>query len=129
MARAAKPHLPPKTALWQLIAAPIIWSVHFVVTYGGTAIFCAKVDLGPDALALRGYIGIVTLVALLAIAAMGWLAWRKWDLTDDWDYIHEEPTDEERTEFLGHAGVLLSVVSAIGVIFVGLPGLVITGCT
>ncbi|WOI55266.1 hypothetical protein [Palleronia sp. LCG004] len=128
MSDRAKPHVPPKTAMWQLIAGPIIWSVHFVLTYGGTAIFCAKLEMGPLALPLRGYVAGVTIAALVAIAITGWLAWVKWDLTDDWDYIHEEPTDEERTEFLGHAGVLLCVVSAIGVIFVGLPALLITGC-
>lgn len=129
MARlSTKPHVPPKTALWQLIAAPIIWSIHFVVTYAGTAIFCQKVSMDPGVLPLRLYIGAVTALALAAIAVAGWLAWRKWDYRDDYDYIHEEPTDEERTEFLGHAGVLLAVVSAIGVVFVGLPGFMIAGC-
>ena len=67
-------------------------------------------------------------LALLAIGFVGWRAWRQWDYTDDWDYVHGKCTDEHRREFLGHAGLLLAVVSAIGVIYVSLPALLTGVC-
>ncbi|ETX30394.1 hypothetical protein [Roseivivax isoporae] len=116
---------PRESSLWHMISAPTIWALHFCVVYGWTASVCAR---GPDPAAARLGIGIATAVALLGIAVVGWRAWRQWDYLDDYDYEHDGPSVEDRREFLGHAGWLLAIVSAIGVIFVGMPALFIETC-
>jgi hypothetical protein len=114
-------------SLWHLILGPMIWAVHFCVIYAMTAIFCAKV--GGDAAVLRMWIMLLTLAAAGLICVVGWRSWRQWDYPDDFDYEHDGNTIEDRREFLGHAGLLLCVVSLIGVIYVALPAAFIGNCT
>ena len=111
--------------LWQMVIAPIIWSLHFVAVYGFTAVACAKAG---DAALARGGVAALTLVALAAILFVGWRAWRQWDYLDDFDYDHGGQSDEDRREFLGHVGVLLAAISGIGVIYVALPAVFIGSC-
>ena len=112
-------------SIWRITFGPLIWAVHFGVSYAATAIVCAK---GGDAATLRAGIGALTVAALLGIAYVGWRAWRQWDFLDDRDYEHELAREEDRHEFLGHAAFLLAIVSFIGVVYVALPALVIEGC-
>ena len=99
------------SSLWHMILAPTVWAVHFCVVYGWTAVQCVRAG-GPDA--ARTGILVATAVALVVIVVLGWKAWKQWDYLDDFDYVHDQPTTEHRREFLGHAGWLLAIVSAIG---------------
>lgn len=112
-------------SLWHMIAAPTVWALHFAGVYAWTAIVCAR-GLPPS----DAHVGIAaaTIVALVLIVAIGWRAWQQWDFTDDWDYIHAEATDENRREFLGHAGWLLAIVSFVGVVYVAMPAFFIDSC-
>ncbi|MFD1343117.1 hypothetical protein [Litorisediminicola beolgyonensis] len=112
-------------SLWHMITAPTIWALHFCVIYGWTAAVCAKT--GDAELARTGIVA-ATVAALLGIAISGWRAWRQWDYLDDRDYVHDQPTEEHRREFLGHAGWLLALVSAIGVLFNASPAFWIGSC-
>lgn len=112
-------------SLWHMIAAPLVWSLHFVAVYAWTATVCAKA--GDAGLARTGIL-VGTAAALIAIVAIGWVAWRQWDYTDDWDYVHDKPTEEHRREFLGHVGALLALISAIGVVFNASPAVFIGNC-
>lgn len=111
--------------LWHMLLAPTIWAVDFVLVYALTAIICAKA--GDAAMARFGIVAVSAL-AFTAICVVGWRAWRQWDYLDDFDYVHDSSTDEDRSEFLGHTGVLLAIVSAIGVIYVSLPAMFIGTC-
>ncbi len=113
-------------SLWHLILGPTIWALHFCVVYATTAIICAKGSAPPET--LRLLILAVTLVALAAIVVVGWRAWVQWDYTDDYDYEHDGHSVEDRREFLGHAGFLLCVVSAVGVVYVALPAAFVGSC-
>ncbi|MFN3208070.1 MAG: hypothetical protein ACE369_03550 [Roseovarius sp.] len=108
-----------------MIAAPTVWTLHFAIIYAITAVDCSKTGT-PDV--ARPAILMLTILALALIGLIAWRAWVQWDYPDDQDYVHDKPTIEDRREFLGHAGFLLSIVSAIGVIFVAMPALFIGTC-
>lgn len=116
---------PRHKSLWHMILSPTIWAIHFVAVYGSTAVLCAKWNAADTA---RLAIFALTAVALALIVFVGWRAWRQWDYLDDWDDIHDGPTTEDRREFLGHVGFLLSLVSGVGVIYVALPALFVVTC-
>jgi hypothetical protein len=112
-------------SIWHMVLAPVVWSLYFATVYAITAIDCAKsgaLDVAPIAIAA------LTLLALVLIAVLTWRSWRQWDYLSDYTYVHDKPTAKHRREFLGHAGFLLGVVSAIAVIFVALPALFIGSC-
>jgi len=113
-------------SIWPMIFAPIVWALHFCLSYGTAAIWCAK--RGGGEAGLQAVLLLLGLGALGLIALIGWRAWRQWDYTDDWDYDHAKANNENRREFLGHAGFLLALVSAVGVIYVTLPALLAGGC-
>lgn len=112
-------------SIWHMIAAPIVWAIHFALVYAWSALSCARWGEESDA---RLGVLLLTLVALVAIVVIGWRSWRQWDYLTDYDHVHDQPTTEHRREFLGHAGWLLSIVSAIGVTFVAAPAFYIRSC-
>lgn len=112
-------------SLWRITFGPAVWALHFAVSYGATAVVCAR---GGSVEALRLGIGIGTAVALVAILWLGWQAWRQWDLRRQRDWEEASGTSEDRHQFLGHAAFLLSIISFIGVVYVALPVLLIESC-
>ncbi|MGB3247443.1 MAG: hypothetical protein WBB25_23155 [Sulfitobacter sp.] len=113
------------TSLWRITFGPLIWAAHFVGCYGATALICAK---GGAVDILRTGIGLGTALALGAIFWLGWRAWRQWDIIRDRDWENDAGTDEDRHQFLGHAALLLTLISFIGVVYVSLPVLLIGTC-
>ena len=115
--------------LWHVIAAPIVWCVHFLACYVWAAIRCEKA--GRDAALGSAQTGIYVLtgVALVLIGLNTLRYWRTYarSLTDD-DFDFEHNTAEERHRFLGHTALMLSVLSAIGVVFVAIPALLVATC-
>lgn len=116
-------------SLWLITFAGGIWAVHFALSYGATAIVCAKWASSPDAVtALRLAIAAATTLALAGIVMVGWRSWRQWDSLDDHDHEHQLAKEEHRHAFLGHASFLLSIISFIGVVYVALPVLLLKDC-
>ena len=116
-------------SLWRITFSPALWAVHFVASYGATAVFCAK--FGRDAesiLPFRQGVGAATLLVLAAIGWLGWRSWRQWSYLETGDYENALANEEDRTQFLGHAAFLLSIVSFVGVIYTGLPVLFVETC-
>lgn len=111
--------------LWPMIFAPTIWALHFCLSYGTAALWCARLG-APGGLVwvLAAYSGL----ALALIALVAWRSWRQWDYADDHDYDHARANDEHRREFLGNASFLLAGVSAVGVIYVTLPAFLTGVC-
>ena len=116
-------------SLWTVTWAPTLWALHFLGCYIPSAIVCAhfsRIDgIVED---LRAGIAILTGIALIGIALVGWRGWRRWDYLHDKDYEHGGAADEDRHEFLGHATVLLAVISFVGVIYTSLPALILHTC-
>jgi uncharacterized membrane protein YozB (DUF420 family) len=117
------------TDLWRVILAPAVWSLHFLVCYVGAAIYCEK--LGRDA-ALDPVRVLVVLATAVGLAVVGVSTRGLWrvrgrSLTDDdFDYEHNSP--EERHRFLSHVALMLSALSAIGMIYVALPVFLLGSC-
>lgn len=96
-------------------ATESIWSVKFTTSVG-------------DSFTLRIALGIISVLALAGVIWLAWRAWKQWDYLEDLNYEHSAGTAEDRHEFLVHAGFLLSVLAILGIIFTGLPLLLINGC-
>ena len=118
-----------QASLVRITFGPVVWMIHFILSYAGTAVFCAKLDAPAQAIAwLRGGIGAATLLALGVIAWLGWRSWRQWRTGNE--DIWEDPaaTSEDRHQFLGHAALLLAVISFIGVVYTALPAIFSASC-
>ena len=117
--------------LLKITLAPTIWAFHFVICYAVTAIWCTKLTAEGDTVTLQIWLIGVTFAALVGIVLCGIVGRRAWHgggYGED-GYTPGLGDTESRQRFLGHASVLLSVVSFIGVIFVILPVLLIGSCT
>ena len=117
------------TDLWRVIISPSIWALHFLVCYVAAAIYCEK--LGRDA-PLDSVRVLVIVVTVLALGGIFWSSLKLWrvhdrSLTDD-DFEYEHNTPEERHRFLSHVALMLSVLSAVAVIYVAIPMLYLDTC-
>lgn len=118
----------PRSSLWMLTAGPTMWATHFLLCYVTAAIWCAKVvgragGLDGARLAVAGY----TVVALLGIGAVGYRGFRQqgsgWSLQP-----RRDNTAQGRHHFLGFSILLLAGLSAVAVIYVALPALLLGSC-
>lgn len=117
-----------KQSLWLLIAAPGLWAAHFLLCYLTASIWCAKIA-APNApiTTLRLVIVGYTVLALGAIAGIGWRGYQKHTFGRA-DLPHDEDTPEDRHRFLGFATLLLSILSAVAVIYAALVALFFRSC-
>lgn len=121
------------SSIFRIALGPTIWAVHFVLSYGAAAIYCAKFATGSEPVpSFRLAVGALTILALAGIAWTGVEAFRQWNVNAKRtlrevaaDLVEE---DEGRHEFLGHAALLLAIISFVGVIFCALPVLYIPSC-
>jgi hypothetical protein len=131
-----EPRRPDHYSLWLLTIAPTIWAAHLLLSYITAAIWCAKfVPQGGALGGIRGAIGCYTAVALVGIALMGWEGLRRHRhpstplaaggteaTTHDLDSV------EDRHRFLGFATLLLSGLSAVGVLYAALAATYFETC-
>ena len=121
------------SSIFRIAIGPTIWAVHFVLCYSATAVWCAKV--GAELEPITGFriaIGVLTVVALALIGWTALRAFRQWNHKEHRGF-REVAVDlvedhEGRHAFLGHAALLLAVISFIGVVYTALPVLVIATC-
>lgn len=118
----------PVDTLWWLVVSPVIWAVHFLLSYISAAIWCAKLA-GPD-LGLgpvRGAIAVYTVLALIGVGLTGYRGWRGHSFGSA-AIPHDFDTPEDRHRFIGLAVVLLSSLSAVGIAYAALAPLFIGTC-
>ncbi|MGH8929095.1 MAG: hypothetical protein ACRDZO_00250 [Egibacteraceae bacterium] len=111
-----------------LVAGPVIWSAHFMFVYLVVEAGCT--GDGPGLRLLNPPVpGIVTLaataVAALAALACAWWSYRRWRASPN---APNEPEDDEPGGPLAFTGLLLSLLSFVTILFVGLPALVLPSC-
>lgn len=115
--------------LWELTLAPTVWALHFLASYVGAAVICAKLPEATPLLTYRLAVAAGTVAALALIAYLGRRAWQAWDpLSGDIDDSLAGFADEDRHAFLGQAALLLCGVSFIGVVYTALPVLILASC-
>ena len=124
-------------AMFMFVAGPVIWSTHFLLVY-----LVVEAGCSGDGPGLRLFDPpvpkVVTLAAtaVAASAALGCAIWwyRRWRPSE-----HEPPvdhagglagglTDRHRGGTLAFAGFLLSLLSVVTILAVGLPALVLPSC-
>jgi hypothetical protein len=117
------------TDLWSVIISPSIWALHFLACYIAAAIYCEKLGRDAPLDSVRMLVIVVTVLALGGIFWSGIRLWRVHDrsLTNN-DFEYEHNTPEERHRFLSHVALMLSVLSAIAVIYVAIPMLYLETC-
>lgn len=117
-----------KESLWLLIVSPTIWAAHFLMSYITAAIWCAKVaGLGGSLGEVRVAIAAYTALALIGIGIAGGLGFHRHNLGTA-TAPHDFDTPEDRHRFLGFATLLLSVLSAVAVVYVALTVVFIERC-
>lgn len=122
---------PPEAreSLWALITGPLIWLVHFALSYITAAIWCAKYtdeagSLAPAAIAISVYTG----VGLLLIALSAHRGFRRHSLGESAGPPHDADTPGDRHRFLGFASLLLCGLAAIATVFVAMTVVFIGSC-
>ena len=122
--------------LWvQLLAGPILWSIHFLLSYLVVETFC-RAGWNFNILGTSGLSFIVIVLTILAVLATALFALRSYR---GWRGIHADRRlrDEFResaswfegsTDFMFFTGFLLSVLFAATILMVGLPALFLQPC-
>jgi hypothetical protein len=115
-------------SLWVLVASPAIWALHFLLSYGTAAIWCAKFA-GPDGSlgVVRVAIAAYTVVALGAIGVIGRRGYERHRFGDS-TLPHDFDSPADRHRFLGFTVLILSGLSAIAVVYAALPAVFIGSC-
>lgn len=120
-----------QASLVRITFGPLIWVVHFTTSYAATAVYCAKIAGPQDRIHLLSWAILgATVAALAGIAWIGRRSFRQWRKGNE-DSVLEEDADgssEDRHQFLGHAALLLCVISFLGVIYTALPALLSASC-
>jgi hypothetical protein len=115
-------------SLWILTAAPVLWAVHFLLSYFTAAIWCAKfVGADGSLLSVRRAITVYTIVALIGIGVTGWVGFRRHGFGLE-TVPHDFDSPESRHRFLGFATLLLSGLSAIATLYAALAAVFIRSC-
>lgn len=115
-----EPHVPERYSLWLLTIGPTIWAGHLLLSYITAAVWCAR--FAPTDGPLDGVqtaILCYTAVALTGIAVIGWAGFRRHRHGTE-ATTHDLDTSEQRHRFLGFATLLLSGLSAVGVVYAAL---------
>jgi hypothetical protein len=115
-------------SLMRLVAPPLLWAGHLLLSYCTVAIYCQKVapdggSLGAARIAIASY----TFVALALLIWMSIGAYRRHTYGDA-SLPHDFDSPEDRHRFLGFATLLLSGISIVAVIYQALPALFIGTC-
>lgn len=122
--------------LWiQLLAGPVLWSVHFLVSYLLVETLCRT---GPSVKILGGsgisFIVIaLTALALIATGLFSWRSYRGWRDRHAGRSLRGELSEtshwfEGPADFMYFSGFLLSVLFAATILMVGLPALFLHPC-
>jgi hypothetical protein len=116
-------------SVWIMAASPCVWALHFLFSYWAAAVWCAKVaERFGSILPVRLGVGALTVAAL---ALLAWIARHAVRRYEGRLLIQEhltEPSEAERTRFLGHATLLLCSLSAVAIVFDAMPAVVFNSC-
>jgi hypothetical protein len=116
-----------KQPLWVPVAAPAIWSVHFMLCYTTAALWCGRFapPRTPD---LRMLTAIFTAVAMAAIGVCFVYALRRRG-----DQLatapHDDDTPENREQFVAFTTLLLAGMSMVAVIFEAIAIFIVNRCS
>lgn len=117
-----------RDSFWMLTVSPVIWALHFLLSYVTAAVWCQKYVGADGSLgAARIAIGAYTVFAILAIALVGLAGYRR-HANGSASLPHDDDSPEDRGRFIGFSTLLLSVLSAIATLFVAAVAVFIGTC-
>ena len=123
--------IPPRAdyySLWLLTIGPTIWGAHLLLCYITAAVWCAKFAGAGGALGgVRRAIASYTVAALAGIALIGWEGFRRHRHGTE-ATIHDLDSIDDRHRFVGFATLLLSGLSAVGVLYAALAAAYFETC-
>lgn len=97
-----------------IAAGPLIWAAHFTIIYVWTALFCAR---GGAPALIPGGIAIATAIAVCGLVALGLRGSRAMRRTGN----------NER--FLPVISAALAALALVGVLWNGLPAVLVSACS
>lgn len=112
-------------SLWRLFYGPLIWLLHFLLSYITAAIWCAKAAGTFDS--ARLLIGLYTLLALVAAGLVMRHGLRGAGPGTMLPF-HDAPTATDRRRFIGFTGALLCGLSIVAIMYVALAVVFIGNC-
>lgn len=113
----SRPDVPDRHSLWLLTIGPTIWAAHLLLCYITAAVWCAKyVPAGGPLGRVQTAILWYSAVALIGIGVTAWEGFRRHRHGTE-ATTHDLDTRDDRHRFLGFATLLLSGLSAVGVIY------------
>jgi hypothetical protein len=124
-------------SLFMFVSGPVIWSVHFLLVYLVTEAGCTGDGPGLELFdpPVPKVVTLAATAAATAAALAGAMWWyRRWRGSEQTPPADEAAdlagghADRDRGGTLAFAGFLLSLLSAVAVLFVGLPALVLPSC-
>ena len=123
-----QPHTTDTYSLWLLTIAPSIWAAHLLLSYITAAVWCARfVPSGGPLNGIRTAIVWYTALALAGIALIGWEGFRRHRHGSE-TTTHDLDSADDRRRFLGFATLLLSGLSAVGVLYAALAAAYFETC-
>jgi Ca2+/Na+ antiporter len=116
----------------QLLAGPVLWSVHFLISYLLVEAFC-KMGWSFTVLGFQGISFIVIVLTVLAVIAtvlFSLKSYRGWKRTNANYSLKDQFRDKSQWSegFVYFSGFLLSVLFAVTILMVGLPALFLHPC-
>ena len=125
-AASATPHVSEKRLWFGIFAGPAAWAVHGLTGVILSSNACEG-DISHHLLAVRWALGVVT-IALLAVAVAGAVvAYHSWTILSG----HRKVIGSEapgRQEYMALIGLFSSVVFTLGLVWGGLPTLLVDLC-
>lgn len=123
--------------LWgQLLAGPILWSIHFLLSYLLVEAFC-QMGWNFSLLGMNGLFFLVitfTILAVLGAALSSLRSYRSWQTLHAGRSLQEHFRDgsswfEGPVDFMYFSGFLLSSLFAVTILMVGIPSLFLHPCS
>lgn len=117
----------PRFGFTALVAPPLVWAAHFVVSYATAAIWCAKAA-GPErSFAGAGLaISIYTAAAIAALLLLGWRALRSHRAAPP--VAEDRDSAGARHRFMTFATLLLVGLSIVAVAYAGMATALAGSC-
>ena len=115
-------------SLLRLVAPPLLWAGHLLLSYSTVAIYCEK--LAPNRGSLGGARIAIAAYTVVALALLVWMsidAYRRHTYGDA-SLPHDFDSPEDRHRFLGFATLLLAGISIVAVLDQALPAVFIGTC-
>lgn len=116
-----------RNSLLSMVSAPVIWALHFLLSYAIVSLACADGYTGSSAVYLnvvQASIGAVTLVAVALLAHIALINHKKWQRAR-----RSGTTGDDMSEFFALCSVRLCGLSAIALIWVAFPAFVLSPCS